>query len=96
MKCKRTSFDVDAVLYELGKGYEDGFEPYVQIITHGWINSDNLIQIEKDKVVMCPYIANRRGRSFIKEGDYIIIDDDGNKHVCSGELFPKRYELVEK
>ena len=95
MKCQRTALVVEAVPYEPGKGYEDGFDPYVEVITNGWINCDNLIKFEKDKTIVCPYISNRRGRSFIKEGDYIIIESDGNKHVCSKQLFPERFEVLD-
>ena len=37
MKCRRTPIIGDAERYELGKGLEDGFELWTDIITKGWI-----------------------------------------------------------
>ena len=42
-KYKRSSFEVEAVEYELGKGMEDGFMPWTSVVTTGWIKTDNLI-----------------------------------------------------
>ena len=33
-------------------------------------------------------------RTFINEGDYIIIDEDGTKHVCGEDKIFTRYEPV--
>ena len=41
-----------------------------------------------------PDIMHRRGRTFIGEGDYIIIDGDGTKHVCGKDKIFKRYQVI--
>ena len=48
----------------------------------------------EDGSIVCPYISHRRGKTFIGEGDYIILDDDGTKHVCGGDKIFQRYEEV--
>lgn len=95
MKCKRIPLEADVVKYELGKGLEDGHELFSDVVTKGWIVTDNLIQEKDDKGnLVCPYIRHRRGRTFIAEGDYIIIDADGTKHVCGEDKIFKRYEQI--
>ena len=51
---------------------------------------------KENGTIVCPYIDTSRGRSFIKEGDYIIIESDGNRHVCSGKIFPDRFEEIKE
>ena len=34
-------------------------------------------------------------RILISEGDYIVIEDDGSKHVCGADKVFKRYQKVE-
>lgn len=83
------------VPYEIGKDYEDGFELLVDVVTKGWIVTDALVRITRpDGKIVCPYIKNRRGRTFINEGDYIIQDSDGTKHVCGADKIFHRYEKV--
>ena len=95
MKCRRTSITADVFPYELNKGYEDGFEPFADVVTKGWIVTDFLLKVKRpDGVVVCPYIMHRRGRTFICEGDYIIIDQDGTKHVCGKDKIFKRYQVI--
>jgi len=95
MKCRRTSITADVFPYELNKGYEDGFEPFADVVTKGWIVTDFLLKVKRpDGVVVCPYIVHRRGRTFIGEGDYIIIDGDGTKHVCGKDKIFKRYQVI--
>ncbi|MCR5215814.1 MAG: hypothetical protein K6C69_02650 [Lachnospiraceae bacterium] len=97
MKCRRTPIIGDAERYELGKGLEDGFELWTDIITKGWIVTTNLIKVQReDGTIVCPYITHRRGRTFIGDGDYIIIEDDGTKHVVGQDKFPLRFEIVEE
>ena len=94
---KRSTFEVEAVEYELGKGIEDGMMPYTAVITAGWINAENLIQVtQKDGTVVCPFIQNRRGRIFLREGDYFITEKDQERHVCGKDKFFERYHLVEE
>lgn len=96
MKYLRAQLEVDASLYEVGKGMEDGFELWTDIITHSYTNSQKLIRIQNENgSIVCPYIENRRGRSYIQDGDYIITESDGNRHVCNGETFPERFTPVE-
>ena len=96
MKCRRTEIVAEVEKYEVGKGLEDGFEPWAEVITQGWIVTDSLIKVQReaDGVIVCPYITHRRGRTFISEGDYVIIDDDGTKHVCGADKIFTRYEEV--
>ena len=49
----------------------------------------------EDNSIVCPYILQRRGRTFINEGDYIITDADGTKHVCGEDKVFSRYEKIE-
>lgn len=95
MRYSRIAFEVEAVPYELGKGIEDGFELWSDIVTHGWINTDYLIKVKKENgSIACPYINIRRGRAFIEDGDYIITEADGSRHVCNGGSFVSRYHSV--
>lgn len=96
-KYMRSSLEVEAVKYELGKGLEDGFMPWTSVVTNGWIRSDNLIQITReDGVVVCPFVQNRRGLTFLREGDYIIVEKDMERHVCGQDKFFKRFQPVEE
>lgn len=84
------------VPYEQGKGLEDGVELWADVVTKGWIVTDFLVKMKReDGAIVCPYVNNRRGRVFIGEGDYIIMDEDGTKHVCSSKKIWKRYEKPE-
>jgi len=96
MKCRRVGMDADVVKYELGKGMEDGFELWTDVVTKGWIVTEFLVKTERENgVLVCPYIIHRRGRTFINEGDYIITDADGTRHVCGADKIFSRYEKVE-
>ena len=96
MKSRRIGLEAEVVKYEPGKGLEDGLELWSEVVTKGWIVTDFLVKLEKeDGSIMCPYIVNRRGRIFIGEGDYIITDEDGSRHVCGADKIWKRYENLE-
>ena len=83
-KYERTPLIVDAKQYEIG-------------ITNGWICHDNLIQhIRPDVTVVCPFIQNRRGIIFIRQGDYIITEADKERHVCGADKFSLRYKAAEE
>ena len=95
MKCRRVELIADVQKYELGKGLEDGFELYSEIVTREWIVTDSLLKINReDGYVVCPFILNRRGREFIGVDDYIVIDEDGTKHVCGGDKIFVRYNKI--
>lgn len=95
-KYLRKALEVQAFKYEVGKGMEDGFELLTKVITNGWITPSNLIEItQPDGKIVCPFIENKRGRLFIRNGDYIIIEGDNEKHVCGGEKFHNRFEDIE-
>lgn len=95
MKCKRVALTADVEPYEFGKGLEDGFELLSDIVVRGWIVTDTLVKITRENgSIICPYISHRRGRTFIGEGDYIITDADGTKHVCGGDKIFQRYKKV--
>ena len=56
-----------------------------------------MIRIKReDGYVVSPFILNRRGREFIGVDDYIVIDEDGTKHVCGGDKIWKRYTKLEE
>lgn len=96
MKCERIPFNVEAVQYEVGHNLEDGFERWSDVVTKGWIVTDFLVKIKRDDTsIVCPYVTNRRGRVFIGEGDYIIIEEDGSKHVCGVDKIGARYRKLE-
>ncbi len=96
MKCRRTPLEAEVVKYEKNKGLEDGYELWSDVVTKIWIVTESLIKIEKpDGAIVCPFIFHRRGRTFINEGDYIIIDKDGTKHVCGADKIFGRYEPVD-
>lgn len=96
MKSRRIGLAAEVKKYEVGKGMEDGFELWVDVVTKGWIVTDFLVKIEReDGKIVCPYIKNRRGREFIGVNDYIIVDEDGTKHVCGEDKIWKRYEKLE-
>lgn len=96
MKCRRVAMESRVEKYELGKGLEDGFELWSDVVTTGWIVTESLVKVDRENgSVVCPYILHRRGRTFINEGDYIIFDADGSKHVCGEDKVFSRYEKVE-
>lgn len=96
MKCVRTALEADVQKYELNKNLEDGFERWSEVVTKGWIVTDFLVKVTRqDGSIVCPYIKHRRGRTFIAEGDYIIIENDGTKHVCGEDKIFQRYERCE-
>lgn len=96
MRCKRTSIEADVYKYEVGKQMEDGFELWSDVVTKGWIVTDTLVKITRENGdIVCPYIMHRRGRTFIGEGDYIIHETDGTKHVCGEDKIFMRYEEIE-
>ena len=95
MRCRRVPLEAEVYKYETGKGLEDGFELFSDVITKEWFVTANLIKVTKeDGSILCPFVKHRRGKTFIGEGDYIIIDDDGTKHVCGGDKIFQRYEEV--
>lgn len=96
MKCKRVALTADVQKFEFGKGYEDGYELWADVVTKGWIVTDFLIKVKRENGnIECPYIRHRRGRTFIGENDYIIIDSDGTKHVCGADKIFDRYTPIE-
>lgn len=95
-KYVRASLEVTAKQYEVDLNMEDGFESLSKIITNGWIVIDNLVKIKKpDGHILCPFIHNRRGLVFIKEGDYIIYEGDEERHVCGADKFKKRFAPID-
>lgn len=91
-KYERVSLTVEAEKYELGKGLEDGFESFTKIVTEGWITTEDLVKIKQSEHhIVCPYIRNRRGLVFIREGDYIIYEEDGERHCCGEDKFFERF-----
>ena len=96
-KYTRAALEVVAAEYEVGKGMEDGFQLLSKIVTHGWINTENLVKIQKDDTdghIVCPFISSKRGLIFINEGDYIVVQGDDDRHVCGGDKFPLRYTPI--
>ena len=96
MKCKRIDIISDVFPFEFGKGYEDGYELLSDIVTKGWIITDSLLKVKMENgSIECPYITHRRGRTFIGENDYIIIDSDGTKHICGADKIFDRYQKMD-
>ena len=97
MKCRRIGLEAQVEKYEVGKGLEDGFELWSEVVTKEWIVTDRLLKITKsDGSIYCPFIVHRRGRTFLEESDYIIVDSDGTKHVCGEDKIFERYEKIEE
>ena len=95
MQSRRTTLTANVEKYEIGQGLEDGFELWSDVVTKGWIETENLVKIEReDGAIVCPYVKTRRGRIFIGVGDYLIEDEDGTKHVCGEDKIWSRYERV--
>ncbi len=95
MKYMRSALEVEAKEYEIGKNMEDGFELWSKVLTNGWISTDEVIQITRpDGSIVCPFIQNRRGIIFLREGDYIIYEADGERHVCNKDKFSSRYQSL--
>lgn len=94
-KYLRVPLEVEAAVYETGKGLEDGFELFSKVVTTGHIVTEGLIQIKTaEGSLVCPFVKNRRGYTFIREGDYIIREGD-EKHVCGADKFAKRFQKCE-
>ena len=97
MKCTRTPIESEVIKYEQGLGLEDGFELWSDVVTKGWIVTDFLVKIKRsDGKIVCPYISHRRGRTFIGENDYIILEADGTKHVCGGDKIWNRFHKIDE
>lgn len=91
-KYTRASLIVEAEKYEPGKSMEDGFQPWTDVITNGWIEPEGLLKVtHEDGIIVCPFIQNRRGVVFIHEGDYIIYEEGGERHCCGGDKFSSRF-----
>ena len=92
---KRAPLTVTAATYEIGKGMEDGFRLYSQVITNDGLVVEGLVKLEReDGSIVCPYVRNRRGVVFIREGDYIICEDGDEKHVCGEDKFRQRFQEI--
>ena len=96
-KYERAALTVTAQQYEINQGMEDGFELYTKVITNGWISPDHLVHITRpDGAVVCPFLRTRRGVTFIREGDFIICEENNERHVCGADKFPQRYKPIEE
>lgn len=94
-KYTRAPLEVTAMKYELNKGMEDGFRLFTQVVTNEGLNTDNIVKVTReDGSVVCPYVENRRGLVFIRENDYIICEENGEKHVCGEDRFAQRFNEV--
>ena len=94
MRCIRTPIEADVVKYDPYASLEDGYELYAEVITKNNVDLANLVQVERGGQIVCPYIVTRRGRTFIKEGDYIVTEEDGTKLVCGGDKVFSRYTRI--
>ena len=92
----RKPIRAEVMPYTLESGLEDGFELLVDVVTKQWVSTEGLIKTERNGTIMCPYIWTRRGKTFIAENDYIVIEEDGTKLVCGGDKVLNRYEKVEE
>lgn len=48
MNCKRTPLTANVEKYEIGQRLEDGFELWSDVVTKGWIETENLVKIERE------------------------------------------------
>lgn len=88
----RAALNVEAAQYKPGAGMEDGFQLWTKVVTNGWIVTEGLVKITRPNGdIVCPFLQNRRGLVFIREGDYIIYESDGERHVCGADKFPTRF-----
>lgn len=93
MKVRKISLNATVKQYEVGKGLEDGFEAFADIVTRGCVSPAMLIKIEQENgTIVSPYIETNRGRSYIKEGDYVIVDEYGGKCLCGADRIWLYYE----
>ena len=61
MKSRRIPLESEVDKYEVGKGMEDGFELFSDVVTKGWIVTDSLVKIERpDGTIVCPYSRTAR------------------------------------
>ena len=51
--------------------------------------------VAQSMVIRNGVITNRRGMIFIREGDYIITEADGQRHVCGADKFHQRFAPIE-
>jgi hypothetical protein len=87
-------------------GLEDGFEEYRSATCHvvpipeelislafGWVlPADN-----GDWVVRLPYLeGDGMSRRYIRRGDYIVTETDGNRYPCKPVHFQATYEPIEE
>ncbi|MCR5272738.1 MAG: hypothetical protein K6E13_07135 [Lachnospiraceae bacterium] len=96
MRCRRVPLEAEVIKYKEGCNIEDGFTLWADVITtEGYIVTDHLVKIKReDGAIVCPYISHHRGLTYINEDDYIIIDNDGTKHVCGEDKIFHRYEKI--
>lgn len=71
---------VDAEPYE--KGLEDGYANSVESLGEG---------IRGVREVSKPYIQTDIGKEFLEPGDYIVVDDYGNRSVVPPKIFELTY-----
>ena len=58
---KRAPLTVTAAPYEIGKGMEDGFRLYSQVITNDGLVVEGLVKLEReDGSIVCPYVQPPR------------------------------------
>ena len=86
MKCCRVGLLAEVYEYEQNKEMEDGFELLSDVVTKGWTVTDLLVKMQReDGSIVC-----------IEEGDYIIVDEDGTRHVCGKDKIFTRYQKVDE
>ena len=57
----RAPLEVTAMKYELGKGMEDGFRLFAQIVTNEGLNTENIVTVTRyDGTVVFNYVDIRR------------------------------------
>ncbi len=92
----RVPLEVTAYKYEVGKGMEDGFRLFSEVITTAGLSTEHLVKITRpDGTIVCPYVENHRGLIFIAEGDYIICEGENEKHVCGEDSFADRFQPID-
>ena len=59
MKSRRIPLESEVDKYEVGKGMEDGFELFSDVVTKGWIVTDSLVKIERPDGTIVPSCSRR-------------------------------------
>lgn len=96
MKSRRIPLESEVDKYEVGKGMEDGFELFSDVVTKGWIVTDSLVKIERpDGTIVCRTSSTAEDVPLSVRAIIFIVQQDGTKNVCGADKVWTRYEKPE-